>query len=194
MKKIEIIISFPFFALVTIMCTEKMSLSLIHALIFSVFHEFGHLIALLIFGVLPEKVKIGIFGIKLELDDNILSYKYECVIALCGPAINLIFAVIFGFLNNGEIIRNVNLGLFAANMMPFSILDGGRFIFNFLMMFFDYDKTDRICNFLQLVAGIILVFVCIMLIVMKNINYTFLIFCSVIIIDKLCCILFKKSV
>lgn len=88
-------------------------------LIFSVLHEFGHLSALLLFGVHPYLIEFSFFGAGIKYESTLSLFK-EAVVYLCGPAVNLLFYI---FLKD-----DINLFLFILNILPVFPLDGGRIV------------------------------------------------------------------
>ena len=88
-------------------------------LLFSAFHEAGHIIALLLFKIKPDLIKISFYGIGLKHKNN-LSKAKEFIVLFCGPLVNLIFFLILK--------DNINLILLLINSFPALPLDGGRVI------------------------------------------------------------------
>lgn len=88
-------------------------------IIFSLLHEFGHITALLIFKVKPERIRISFYGIGLKYKNN-LSKTKEFIVFICGPLVNLILFLILK--------DDINLILLLINIFPALPLDGGRIL------------------------------------------------------------------
>ena len=93
--------------------------SAVQIILFSILHELGHIIMLLIFGVRPTLIKLSFYGIGMKYEKHLSKIK-ELFVLLCGPAVNLALFVLFG--------NEINLMLFLLNMFPVVPLDGGRIL------------------------------------------------------------------
>lgn len=100
----------------------------------AVAHELGHLLAAASFSARIEQVKIGLVGAVIRYDNSRLSYGQELVCISAGPAFNLLSAAAsaaYGSIFGSEAayaFAGANIALFLFNMLPVSILDGGRII------------------------------------------------------------------
>lgn len=114
-------------------------------MIFALFHELGHIISGLILGFKLEKINIMPMGLSISFkvplenynkkiqNSRLLSLK-KIIIALSGPVINIIIAIIFIF-NNFNLeeyqrlsIIYANILLCIFNLLPIYPLDGGRIL------------------------------------------------------------------
>jgi stage IV sporulation protein FB len=134
-KKINVTISFTFFALILLIVVFRKSELLYLTCIFAILHEIGHLIALRKAGVIITGFKISCFGANIKTENfKKIKAKEEVMILLLGPIVNFCFFVLFFILNfflNEEIFSQiylVNLCLFVFNMLPFYNFDGGKII------------------------------------------------------------------
>ena len=134
-KKINVTISFTFFALILLVVVFRKSELLYLTCIFAILHEIGHLIALRKAGVIITGFKISCFGANIKTENlKKIKAKEEVMILLLGPIVNFCFFVLFFILNiffNEEIFSQiylVNLCLFVFNMLPFYNFDGGKII------------------------------------------------------------------
>ncbi len=197
MPKIKFNVSFPFFALSVIFISGSLKNNYLCALFFSFLHELSHLFALFCFGVPPTSIVIGIFGGKIEIPDNKLSLRQECITALAGPLINLFFCCMLFFKYSESLSFAVNLGLFSINMLPVRLFDGGRFVCNFILFFLSPDKAEKVLNAIELATYTVICVVFFISLLSGVCNLSFAVFCFmliVIIIEKLCCILYEKSI
>ena len=110
-----------------------------YAVLFSLLHEFGHLLSDFLFGCKPRAISLGLFGMTItRAEDLTLSYRQEICSALAGPFVNLVLAALFVSLylwqrtNTFLTAAVVNLSIFAFNAMPVFSLDGGRALEAFL--------------------------------------------------------------
>ena len=93
--------------------------SAVQLILFSVLHELGHIIMLLIFGARPTLIKLSFYGMGMKYEKHLSKIK-ELFVLLCGPAVNLALFAFFG--------NEINLMLFLLNMFPVVPLDGGRIL------------------------------------------------------------------
>lgn len=136
-------------------------------MLFAFFHELGHLFSGLILGFKPQALSINPLGIsinfKVNIDDynrkvnkaNMLALK-KIIIALSGPAVNFIIAVLyafgevsfFGISNEIIVFSNILIGLF--NLIPIYPLDGGRVLKSTIHIFKgiedSYTYTNLVSN------------------------------------------------
>ena len=105
-------------------------------------HEAGHCAAIWAVNGRIRLLRLSAVGAELQLEGT-LSYRQELVCALAGPAINLIIAFLAA--KTGlELFAGLNLALGAFNLLPVSVLDGGRILNCVSMMIFGPDTGSRI--------------------------------------------------
>lgn len=88
-----------------------------YLLLFSSLHELGHIIALLCVGGRIDKLTLSFYGLALRYSSALSSIK-ELLVIISGPIVNLILYIILK--------DDINLLLFALNILPVYPLDGGR--------------------------------------------------------------------
>lgn len=172
----------PFLASAAFFLSGDMRINYICALLFSCFHEFGHLIAMFFFEKKPTAIALGILGIKIEKNECSLSCKEECITALCGPFVNFIFAVFFAFYDIKSIPFAINAGLFLINILPVKTLDGGRFIYYLCLMKSDEIKAKKILLFFELLTVVFLIAVLFLSLVTGFVNTSFAMFFVLLVI------------
>ncbi|MBQ1546145.1 MAG: M50 family metallopeptidase [Clostridia bacterium] len=100
-------------------------------------HEFGHIAAIFYYGCDNLSVKLKYLCIDIiDPHDHTRPYLHKAVIALSGPAFNVIFFLILFFTekfytNNIsiiEILEMVNISLAIFNLLPIIGTDGGEFL------------------------------------------------------------------
>ena len=136
-------------------------------MIFAVLHEVGHLIAGMLLGFKPKKMNIMPLGLYIQFHipveiynkkifkSNILSLK-KLIIALAGPIVNLVLAIIFLILNINTNLIYANILICIFNLIPIYPLDGGRIIKNLFKIIFGNKTTLRLTNIISNVSMIII--------------------------------------
>ncbi|MBR1442617.1 MAG: hypothetical protein IJ583_03685 [Firmicutes bacterium] len=131
-------------------------------LIFAIVHECGHIVMAWIFGKKCRRINITPIGVYAEIEkyDEGTAFERICI-ALAGPAVNIIIAVLcrcMGLLY----IYDVNITLALFNMMMIYPLDGGRIVkcvCECFMGIASSDKTVMRCTYIGAVllmgAGIL---------------------------------------
>ncbi len=180
-NKIEFSVSFTFFAAAAFFLSGELSLNYIYALFFSFLHEAGHLLPMIFFGCYPEKISLAIAGIRIDKTVSSLSYLQECIVALCGPFVNLVSMVIFSR-NLSSLPFIINAGLLMVNLLPVRSLDGGRFIYNLILLKCNGITADRI---LQITEIMIVLLICTVLVVsffIERVNASFVLFSVMLVV------------
>ncbi len=150
-SKPEISVSFTFFAAAAFFLSGELCLNYLYAVFFSFLHETGHIVTILIFGAKPDCITLDISGIKISKNEMSLSYAQECVVAICGPFVNLIFMLIFAS-DKDSLAFMINTGLFFINMLPVKSLDGGRFVFFVVSQFKNETVAMKVIFLLEIVT------------------------------------------
>ena len=127
-RGLNIRIYFGFFAAVMFYfyISGNDTLGIAAALTSCLLHELGHLSAMLLFGCPPERLTAGGFKLTRSFDKQ-CGRAAEAVILSAGCAVNLLLAAVSA-LTGYETLTVTNLALCAANLLPFSSLDGGRIL------------------------------------------------------------------
>lgn len=113
-------------------------------------HEAGHLLLLKILKVPVHQLRLGASGACLRT--GTMSYRQELLVALAGPAVNLLLAVYF--LHRAPMTALVNLALLLYNLLPFYPLDGGRFLRCLLRLLLKEGRAAQVTE--QIVSGLCL--------------------------------------
>lgn len=136
-------------------------------MLFSIFHELGHMLAGVLLGFKPSVLEIMPFGLSIGFEGKADYYNKKIrngtllnikkmIIAMSGPFVNLIFILIFmtfsisflGMKTELIVYANIIIGIF--NLIPIYPLDGGRIAKNILNIIYGrkeaYEYTNLISN------------------------------------------------
>lgn len=97
-------------------------------------HELGHVVAARLCGVRVTGIRVGLWEARMGLD-GVISYCQELVIALGGPLVNGLCALILWMAQGESVLTSpwgtffgTSLGLAVFNLLPIGTLDGGRML------------------------------------------------------------------
>ncbi len=130
-------------------------------LISALFHELGHLLAMLFFGAYPTRLRLGAIGFKIDYF-GVISPLQEMLTALAGPALGLLFsffcALLGNFLQWDFFLLCAGLGfiLNAFNLLPILPLDGGRLMEFLLSSTLGLSRGERLTHRLSLLFALAL--------------------------------------
>ncbi len=178
--KVRINPRFPFFALAAYFLSGDMWLNYLCAVLFASLHELGHIIPMKFAGCKIKEISLDVMGIRIDKKTVSMSYESECITALCGPLVNLTFALFFGALKTRYDIFvlpfNINTGLFLINMLPVRMLDGGRAINCMLLRFLDEQKAAEIASVTEIAVAVMLIAVLVVTLIFDIVNTSFVFF------------------
>ncbi len=162
-KQVSVSITWHFLALITFMLSLR-SENVLYAVLFSLFHETGHLAAMTALGNAPQSVAFELTGINIKrIEQTGVSLTQEIIIALAGPFFNLILFLLFVLIysQNGSAkafnAASVNLIFMIFNLLPVKGLDGGKVLYYSVSQLFSY-KSAKIFLALSSVIFILLMF------------------------------------
>lgn len=162
-KQVSVNVTWHFLALITFMLSLQTD-NVLYAVLFSLFHEIGHLSAMLAVGNKPQSVSFELTGINIKRAEEVcVSLTQEIIIALAGPFFNLILFLFFVLIycRNGSSkafnTASVNLILMTFNLLPVKGLDGGKVLYYSVSQLFSY-KSARIILAVSSVIFILLMF------------------------------------
>ncbi len=119
----------------------------------ALFHEAGHVAAILAFGARLQEIRLTMAGAEIgRREPSCLSRGREVLVLIAGPAVNLALALgALLFLGGGRFVQ-VNLLLCCFNALPFDSLDGGRVIELLLSARFSRRTVRIVCDALSLLT------------------------------------------
>lgn len=126
-----LMIAFPFSAVMCILAAILL-------------HELGHLLCAALFRVRPSALTLSVRGVGMTMDLSCLSGRRRALIALAGPAANLIFCAPAALLDfRTWMMANGVLAL--LNLLPVPGLDGGDVLRLILDRFLDCERAEKAC-------------------------------------------------
>ena len=120
-----------------------------------ILHELGHIFAIRCLGSHVKEISITIVGAEIKTE-RLLDYRSEGIVALCGPCVNFLLAMLFGIPEWGHVFAGINLALGSLNLLPVHPLDGGRMLRAALAYLIDASWADQVSECLGLVFSVLL--------------------------------------
>ena len=124
-------------------------------------HEAGHWVAIRAVNGRIGLLRLSAVGAELKMEGT-LSYGQELLCALAGPAVNLIAAGLLTALGQ-DVLSGLNLALGIFNLLPVSVLDGGRILNSACAMFFGPDVGNYVCRGVDVLLAVALLLLGVML-------------------------------
>lgn len=110
----------------------------------AIFHELGHVAAAMLMGGRVEALTLGAVGAELRFYyPAVLSYGRESLVALAGPAVNLLVGVPMLWAG-AHLPAVITFGLGLFNLLPILPLDGGRVLFSLTAEHFGLGAAERV--------------------------------------------------
>lgn len=128
-------------------------------------HELGHIVTAKVFGKKVYAVRILSVGLNVAIEEDTCSSLNRILIYISGPLVNIFFIAISLFLiSYGPIERtevlfflSANICLLIMNMLPVSLMDGGRIFRELLSMHFGLFLAGSYLRKLSLILSIALI-------------------------------------
>ncbi len=112
-------------------------------------HELGHIAAAISFGGWVKELSLSAVGAELRIGyDAPLRYAKDSLVALAGPAANLLAGGLFTVLG-WKLAAASSLAVGAFNLLPILPLDGGRVVYSLLADHLDFDWAERLMTALS---------------------------------------------
>lgn len=180
-RGVSVKIDFLFAACVTFLMSFNINDEIRYAILFSLLHEVGHLLAIALCGEKPDTVRFGIFGMTIIRKNDITQdYKKEFITAVSGPMMNFfllfVLVLLYAFYSKDIFLEmaaiNLIIGLF--NIMPVFSLDGGRALESLLLERLPSDKSEKIITAVSVAFLVPMNFFGFYILIKSGYNFTFL--------------------
>ena len=126
---VSVFVSFTFFAAALFFTVVGSGGLLAVTYLCALFHEAGHVVAILLFGGRLQEIRLTLAGAEIRRrEPSGLSRGREAVVCLAGPAANFALALGSLLVCGDSRFSQVNFLLCGFNALPFYSLDGGRVI------------------------------------------------------------------
>lgn len=143
-------------------------------------HEIGHLAAMKLLGAKKAKLRLSIPGFVIEYSGT-LSYGRDALVALAGPAANILLALILSPLaargqlaENTYVYSGANIMLALFNLLPAEPLDGGKALYSLLCLRFSPDTAHNTVDILTFIVSLTMFFAGLYILLQTRYNITML--------------------
>lgn len=139
-------------------------------------HEGGHLLVLHLFRQTPVAVTVGLWGLRIERRGGVtLNYRQSAAVALAGPAVNLLGALLCRRLL--PVFAATQLAVGVLQLLPIEPLDGGQALQNLLCCFLPEDTVERVMLWVSAAVLFPLFLLGFYLLLISGRNFTLLALC-----------------
>ncbi len=153
--KIKVRFDFTFFAVVALLVFIDTSGTAMLSLIACILHEGGHLLAMALCGVVPEKITFYGGGIAVARRMDNVSTPRRLIILSAGCAVNAVLAMSGALMPQNstmQVFSAVNLLICCFNALPIGYFDGGEI----LRIIFESIFQPRTAEIIKKTIGIIM--------------------------------------
>lgn len=184
-KNINIIVSYYFLILISlIISTDKSNISM-YFLYAIVIHECGHLLFIYFFNIKISAIHFKVYGINISIaKPECISYCNELLILLSGSFANFIISILLYFINSTEyfILITTNLIIGVFNLLPIESLDGGKIINIILFSCLPFNVAYNISFFISVIFICTFSVIDFFFILHGNFNITLSVLCIILIL------------
>lgn len=129
-------------------------------------HEMGHIYVAKFLGHKVREISVYPFGFSATIEHfNHIKPLEIFFILIGGIGFHLVFPLFFKILYDYQMISyvyyqyiiEINKSIFLFNLLPVFPLDGGRFLFALLRLFFNYKRSKQLTVFVSLIFIIVLI-------------------------------------
>ena len=140
--------------------TKENSYIPLFGVLFAVFHEIGHIMAMVLSKEHVGSISFGLVNIGITSQNSEENFEKNILIFASGPLVNLALALCFLIFYHfsGALIFKIsvmqNLFLAGFNLLPISSFDGGKILKIILIEKFDFAMAERISNVISVIFTI----------------------------------------
>lgn len=167
-----------FLCAAVIMCSDY---KFVLAVIFTVLHEAGHIIAMLCLGSEEIQIHVNLFNVAIkDKARGLRSYKRDIAIICAGPSVNIVlFVALFAVYNRfgTQFFYNcamLNLALGVFNLLPFESTDGGQLLYIMLCRIFSLKTAHLIMTVITVILLVPVAVLGFCVLLRSRYNYTLL--------------------
>lgn len=156
------------------------NLSLMAALFAVTFHELGHILALRVMSIPIKGAEVSSFGLNITYDGKYVPYIKDIIAAAAGPAFNFAAVFITAIANKSSdsdissVIIAFNAALCMFNLLPISILDGGKILYCAAAVLFGPTAAEFAAAFADRAFTCVIFALGVMMFVKTGYNFTLL--------------------
>lgn len=154
-------------------------------------HESGHIIAVILSGGRISHAEADTGGLELRYSGGSMSYAADALLSAAGPAASLFAAILCSTLGKYleftgmDFFTGLNLLFFLFNLLPVSVLDGGKIFFAVIASLFGPFAAEKFRIFLD-AAIIAALFAGGAAVMFRYPHNPTLLICAVVIADSCC--------
>ena len=149
-RKCSLVLDFSFFAVIAVYCLIDSSELAIYTVVACLLHEIGHLLAMYISGVGPDKLVFFCAGISIgSVELDFAPFKKKIFILSAGVLVNLLCSLFFYLLGH-ELFSAMHLAIGLFNFFPVGNLDGARILQAVLSRFIRPHLVDKLRKYIAL--------------------------------------------
>lgn len=177
----KVFIGVDFVILISILYLLDNNGIFVFALLAAAIHEIGHLLAMKLCGATLSCIRLGIYGVRIEMQSYpLISYGKEIIIALAGPFFGGILALLFSNMRSDTctLIAGFSAVLTLFNLLPAETLDGGRALKFVSLKLFDETKQIKLSKAGNLFSSLILIALSVYVSIKIAISPSLCIFCA----------------
>ncbi|MBO5454014.1 MAG: site-2 protease family protein [Clostridia bacterium] len=146
-----------FVILIFIYCITGNSEAAAIAYLSALIHELSHICTAKLFRYTLNKVSVLPCGFSASFKGfDKPPFSHEIIVALSGPAVNLVIAFVAAFLpfgfNTVVTVAKINIYMLVINLLPVYPLDGGRVVYAFLKNEMQIKRAYKIMHYISLVV------------------------------------------
>lgn len=179
LKNTKIKVGFPtliFFAVLIF----KFDITYFIPFISAFLHELGHIFVMKMCGQNINQIKILPFGIDIQKNNSLSSYKDDILISSAGILVNLSLIILCKTFYKGhyaDFFITSNTILIFINLLPIKSFDGGQIVETLLALKYDLNTADKIIKVSSFICIFLVGSFAVWLLFNTSYNFTLLFMC-----------------